>query len=111
VFAPAIQFAPTTSVTVTLSLPGQIPRAPQPQRRRSAAVWPNLPKVTAPPWRLTVVTPDIARERARQRMAALTRAERMRQKRKADKRADEIVAALTDETIARTIVDVVASAS
>ncbi len=108
VFAPAIILPATTSVTVTLSLPGLITQAPKPQQRRSSATWPNLPKVTAPPWRLTVVTPDVARERARQQLTSIKRAERLRRKRKADERSDAIVDALIDETIAHTIVDVVA---
>jgi hypothetical protein len=110
VFAPAIILWATTSVTITLSLPGLIPRAPKPPQRRSTATWPNLPKVTAPPWRLTVVTPDVARERARQRLASIKRAEQLRRKRKADERSDAILNALIDETIANTIVDVVAKA-
>ena len=107
-FAPAIVLPATTSVTVTLSLPGLIPRAPKPPQHRSTATWPNLPKVTAPPWRLTVVTPDVARERARQRLASIERAERLRRKRKADERSDAIVAELIDETVIHKITRVVA---
>ena len=109
-FAPSVTLVKATSITVTLSLPGNIPRAPKPQHRGPAATWPNLPQVAAPPWRLTVVTPDVARERARQRIAALKRTERLRRKQKADERANEIVDALIDETVARTIVDVMAKA-
>jgi hypothetical protein len=109
-FAPALLLPVTTSVTVTLSLPGLIPRAPKAPARRSTVTWPNLPKVVAPPWRLTVVTPDIARERACQRMAAIKRTERQRRKRKADARADELVDMLIDEAVAHTIVDVLANA-
>lgn len=108
VFAPALIHPVTTSVTVTLNLPGLISRAPKAPLRRAAATWPNLPKVAAPPWRLTVVTPDIARERARQRMAAFKRAERQRHKRKADEHTNEIVDALIDETVIHTIARVVA---
>lgn len=110
VFAPAIVLPATTSVTVTPSLPGLVPRAPKPPQRRSTAIWPNLPKVTAPPWRLTVVTPDVARERARQRLASIKRAEQLHRKRKADERSDAIIDALIGETIAHTIADVVAKA-
>jgi hypothetical protein len=109
-FAPTVAPATTTSITVTLSLPGLIPRAPKPLQRRPAATWPNLPQVAAPPWRLTLVTPDLARERARERMAALKRSERLRRKRKADERTNEIVNALIDETVVRTFVDVIAKA-
>ncbi|NOT42367.1 MAG: hypothetical protein HOP13_17975 [Alphaproteobacteria bacterium] len=108
VFAPSVILPVTTSVTATLSLPGLIPRAPKPPPRRSTATWPNLPNVTAPPWHLTVVTPDVARERARERMASAKRAERLRRKRKADRRTGEIVDTLIGEAIARTIVNVVA---
>lgn len=108
VFAPAIVLPATTSVTVTLSLPGLIPRAPKPPQRRSTATWPNLPKVIAPPWRLTVVTPDVARERARQRLAWIKRAEQLRRKRKADERSDAIVGELIDEAIVHTIARAVA---
>ncbi|MFM9865522.1 MAG: hypothetical protein ACKVRO_18170 [Micropepsaceae bacterium] len=108
IYAPAVVLPATTSVTVTLSLPGMIPRAPKPPPRRSTATWPNLPNVSAPPWHLTVVTPDVARERARERMASAKRAERLRRKRKADRRTGEIVDALIGEAIARTIVNVVA---
>lgn len=110
VFAPALILPATTSVTVTLSLPGLIPRAPKAPARRSTVTWPNLPKVAAPPWRLTVITPDIARERACQRMAAIKRTERQRRKRKADARVDELVDMLIDEAVAHTIVDVLANA-
>jgi hypothetical protein len=109
-FTPAIVLAVTTSITVTLSLPGLTPRASKPPQRRSTATWPNLPKVAAPPWRLTVVTPDIARERARERLAALKRTERLRRKRKVDERTTEIVDALIDEMVVRTIIDAMAEA-
>ncbi len=106
IFAPAL--VRPVSVTVTLSLPGMIPRAPKPQARRSTASWPNLPKVDTPPWRLTVVTPELARERARQRIAAGRRAEQQRRKRKSNERASDIVNALIDEQVLRAIVDVAA---
>lgn len=109
-FAPTVTQPATTSVTVTLSLPGLIPRAPKAAPRRPAATWPNLPKVAALPWRLTVVTPDVARERARQRLAAIKRAERDRRKRRTDERGDAIVAELIDEAIIHTIARVVAEA-
>lgn len=109
-FAPTVTQPATTSVTVTLSLPGLIPRAPKAPPRRPAATWPNLPNVAAPPWRLTVVTPDVARERARQRLAAIERAERVRRKRKAEERGDALVAELIDEAIVRTIARGVAEA-
>jgi hypothetical protein len=108
IFAPTIVAPATTSVTVTLTLPGLIARAPEPPQRRAKATWPNLPKADAPPWRLTVVTPELARQRARAQMAWRKRAERERRKRNADERADAIVRTLVDDEIVRTVVAVLA---
>ena len=110
IFTPSVVAPATTSITVTLSLPGVAQRAPKPPPRQAPATWPNLPSIAASPWRLTVVTPELARERARQRLAAIKRTERQRRKRKADERAGELLAELIDDEVAHTIVNVLARA-
>jgi hypothetical protein len=74
-------------------------------RKLGRTPWPNLPKVEAPSWRLTVVTPEIARERARALMARRKRSEKARRSREANNRSD----ALIDAKLASVVVHLVAA--
>ena len=109
VFAPAVNGTIVTTVTATLNLSGWTPNAPKRRATRAPSTWPNLPNVEAPPWRLTVVTPETARERARAQIASRNRTNLVRRKRRVAAEADAIFRDLVEEEIVRTIVDVAAA--
>jgi hypothetical protein len=100
---PSVQSPQVVEVTGTLQIVDWAPRA----ARRSRARWPNLPKVNAPPWRLIVVTPEIARERAR----ALSAQRRLREKalraRKAKGASDLVREEIIDAAIVGTVVHLI----
>jgi hypothetical protein len=95
IHTPRVEGVHTFEVVGTLSVAGWAPRPAS--RRPRVAIWPNLPKVEAPPWRLTVVTPEVARARARALMAQRRRTEQARRtretRRKLDRHLDEAIEA------------------
>lgn len=106
VFAPRVESPHTFEVVGTLNVAGWTPRAPA--RRARPHAWPNLPKVEAPPWRLVVVTPEIARERARALLAARRRNDREKRKRDMERRLARSFDVMIDDQVARTVVCLVA---
>lgn len=102
VFSPGVLVPTTFQATGALNLAGWTPRAPA--RRPRVAAWPNLPSVNAPPWRLTVVTPKIARQRVRAQLAWRRRLEHLQREREIDRRVKTIYAELIDEEVLRTVV-------
>lgn len=105
IHAPRVEGVHTFEVVGTLSVAGWTPRPAA--RRPRVAAWPNLPQVEAPPWRLIVVTPEVARARARSLMAQRRRAEQARRtretKRKLDRHLDEIIEAEIAHTLVRLV--------
>lgn len=102
VFSPGVLVPNTFQVTGVLNLAGWTPRALA--RRPRVATWPDLPSVDAPPWRLTVVTSNIARQRVRAQLAWRRRVEHLQREREIDRRVEAICAELIDEEVVRTVV-------
>jgi hypothetical protein len=104
-YAPRVEGGYTVEVVGTLNVAGWVPGPAN--RRPRAPKWPNLPQVEAPPWRLTVVTPEVARARARSLIAQRRRTERARRTREArrvlDGHLDEIVEAEIAHTVVRLV--------
>lgn len=105
IHAPRVDGAHVFEVVGTLSVAGWTPRPAA--RKPRVAAWPNLPKVEAPPWRLIVVTPEVARERARSLMAQRRRYEQARRargaKRKLSCHLDEIIEAEIAHIVVRLV--------
>lgn len=101
-FSPSVLVPNTFQVTGVLNVAGWTPRAPA--RRPRVATWPNLPNVEAPPWRLVVVTPEIARERARALLMARKRLQGKRRKHELDRRLEASFDDIVDDAVARTVV-------
>ncbi len=109
IFAPSVNVAFAQQVVGTLNVAGWTREGPRRARRKAPLDWPNLPKVgSAPPWRLTVVTPQVAREQARVRLHWRKRAEQLRRRRDVDRRVAGIVEDLVDQEVARTIAQLIA---
>lgn len=106
IFAPRVEPAQLFEAVGTLSVAGWTPR---PARRpRTVATWPNLPQVEAPPWRLMVVTPEVARARVRALLAERRCSEAARRAREAKRRLDRSLEDIVDAEIVRTVVRLVA---
>jgi hypothetical protein len=103
IYAPRVEGGYAVEVVGTLNVAGWAPKPVS--RRPRVSKWPNLPQVEAPPWRLTVVTPEVARARARSLMAQRRRSERARRTREAQRMlvcyVDEIVEAEVAHTVVR----------
>jgi hypothetical protein len=103
IHAPRVDGVYVFEVIGTLSVAGWTPRPAA--RKPRAAAWPNLPKVEAPAWRLMVVTPEVARERARSLLAQRRRYEQARRAREAKRKLscylDEIVEAEIAHAVVR----------
>jgi hypothetical protein len=95
-------------VTATLNVAGWTPSTSKRRVVRRAATWPNLPKVEAPPWRLMVVTPEVARQRARVQTAWRKRAQQLKRRREIERRVNAIFDEVVDQEVTRTIVQLIA---
>jgi hypothetical protein len=104
IHAPLVDAGHIFDVIGTLNVARWVPRAPA---RRPRIVWPNLPKVEAPPWRLVVVTPEVARARARSLAAQRRRAEQVRRTREARRRLDRHFDEIVEAEIAHTLIRLV----
>jgi hypothetical protein len=102
IYGPRVDGDQTFEVVGTLTVGGWTLRPTK--RRPQVAIWPNLPKAEAPPWRLTVVTPEVARARARSLMAQRRRTEQARRTREAKRKLDCQLDELVEAEIAHTIV-------
>ena len=106
VFAPSIRTPISVQVNfgpIGASVYGNRPRRSAGDRRTER--WPNLPTVAeAPPWRLTVVTPDVARARARAQMQRRKHAQQSKRKRDIDCRVKAIFDDLVDDEVVRAVV-------